>query len=257
MYPQSGGHRLHPACKHGFAGRLCAPPPQNTSGTRSPVAWKRTAIPRACREALEARPLQVAPSPDVPTPGTAGCQRRGIPSPVSPQFRGELPALEPCLQARGLGQSSQLRGLAALLLPGNRGRGGASPQLMGCPNPCVYTHGGTHPGTPQHPPPPRTAGRLATGCSGSKPGFIVLLRGVIQTLQGELFAASPWTGVYFALIYFPPFVDRCSWLGCSPQALFLSIGARKGKCHPVLCMKGIINSAQLHLNLPVLTSLQS
>lgn len=193
-------------------------------------------------------------SPGTPHPGDCRGPEVGDPSPGSPQLRGELPASEPCLQARGLGQSSQLRGLAALLLPGNRGRGGASRQLMGCPSQRVYTRGGTHPGTPQ---PPRTMGLFATGCGSSNPEFIVLLRGARRVLQGELFAASPWTGVYFALIYFPPFVDRCFWLGCSPQALFLSTGAGKGKCHPVLCTKGIINSAQLHLNLPVLTSLQS
>lgn len=100
-------------------------------------------------------------SPGTPHPGDCRVLEVGDPNPGSPQLRGELPALEPCLQARGLGQSSQLRGLAALLLPGNRGRGGASRQLMGCPSQRVYTRGGTHPGTPRPaPPPPGPWGRL-------------------------------------------------------------------------------------------------
>lgn len=256
-----GGHCLHPTCEHSFAGRLRAP--QNTSGTCSPVAWTRRGIPRACRENAQGQASPGSPQPRHPHPGDFGVPELGvvvgIPSAVSPSFWVSCWPWSRVLQARGLRQSSQLRGLAALLLPGNRGRGGASQQLMGCPGPGVYTHGGTHPSTqqPPLPPPPKTAGRLADGCGGSETGFIVLRWGATRTLQGELFAASPWMGVYFVLIYFPPFVDRCSWLSCSPRALFLSIRTGKGKCHPVLCMKGIINSAQLHLNLPVPTSLQS
>lgn len=158
-----------------------------------------------------------------------------------PAVLGRVLALEPCLQGKGL-ELSQLRGLAALLLPGNRARGGARLQLMGCPSQGVYTHGGD---PPRHPRPPR------------KPqGSVPFQPGVYCSVAAPL-AASPWPGVYLVLIYFPPFVDKCCWLGCSPRALFLSIRAGKGKCHPVLCLKGIINSGQLCLNLPVLPSLQS
>lgn len=176
-----------------------------------------------------------------------------------PQLLGELPALEPCFAGRRPRAELATPRIGCSVTTRKPGPGRSEPAADGVPQPwCLHPWGNApqHPTAPP-PPPPKTAGRLATGNGGSETGFIVLRRGATRTLQGELFAASPWTGVYFVLIYFPPFVDRCSWLGCSPRALFLSIRAGKGKCHPVLCMKGIINSAQLHLNLPVPTSLQS
>lgn len=156
-----------------------------------------------------------------------------------PPVLGRVPAPGLCLQGKGL-ELSQLRGLAALLLPGNRARGGARPQLIqGCPCPAVYTHGGPTPAPPSRPNP--------GAVSRSSPGVHC----------SAALAASPRPGVYLVLIYFPPFVEKRCWLPCSPRALFLSVRAGKGKCHPVLCLKGIINSGQLCLSLPVLPGLQS
>lgn len=90
---------------------------------------------------LQARPLWVAPP--------WGWQTRGSPLWFPPAL-GRVPAPELCLQGKGL-ELSQLRGLAALLLPGNRARGGARLQLIqGCPCRAVYTHGGPTP-APRYP----------------------------------------------------------------------------------------------------------
>ena len=245
MYPRSGGH----CC---FAGRLRAPP-KKYLGIHSPAAWERGDVPWACWEALKlkARPLQVAPSQTHPPWGTwgAGVGGWGIPSPVPPAsgraaglgavFAGKRPRAE--LATPRIGCSVTTR------KPGPRR---SEPAAGGVPQPACLHPWGDAPRHPATPPGPR-------GRCGSTLGFIVLRRGATRALQGELFAASPWTRVDFCADLFSSFVDRCFWLGCSPQALFLSVGAGKGKCHPVLCMQGIINSAQLHLNLPVLTSLQS
>lgn len=212
----------------GFAGRLRAP--QNTS--RPP--HQQPGIARLShRESpeLQARPL--------PVPSTLATAELGASLCGSPQILGRAPTSERCLQGEGL-ELSQLRGLAALLLPGNHSRGGARQQLMGCPKQGVYTHGVnlTPPSIPLQTPRPFPVPTLY--CFMASP-----------------LAASPRPGVYLVLIYFPPFVDKRCWLGCSPRALFLSGSAGKGKCHPVLCLKGIINSGQLCLNLPVLPGLQS
>lgn len=217
------------------------------------MAWKRGDVPWARREALKlrARPSQVAP-----TLGTAGCWSQGGSHPRFPPALGRAAGLGAVFAGKRPRAELATPRIGCSVTTRKPGPGRSEPADDGVPQPvCLHPWGGRTPAP--HNPPRQTAGPFATGRGGSKPGFIVLRRGATRTLRGELFAASPWTGVYFALIYFPPFVDRCFWLGWSPQALFLSIGAGKGKCHPVLCMKGIINSAQLHLNLPVLTSLQS
>lgn len=163
------------------------------------MAWKRGDVPWACREALKAQSLG-SPQPRRPHPGNCGVLKRcgGGARPQFPTFRGELPALKLCLQARGLGQSSQLRGLAALLLPGNRGRGGASRQLMGCPSQRVYTHGGDAPRYPAVPTRDRGAvcyglrqfrARVYCSASGSKAGAPG--RAVCSLpLDGSLFCAD-------------------------------------------------------------------
>lgn len=120
--PTDGGHCLHPTCEQGFVGSFIPPPPKTPP---DPLAWKSRDILRTCWEALKLK-AQVERE-------AAGCQSGG-----SPPWSPPVSALKLCLQAGGLGQSSQLFGLAALLLPGNRGRGGASRQLMGCPSQCVY-----------------------------------------------------------------------------------------------------------------------
>lgn len=131
-------------------------------------------------------------------PGRVSSRTGGSPL-CFPPLLGPVPAAELRSQREGLGLS-QLRGLAALLLPGNRARGGAKPRRSrGCPCPAVYTHGGPTPA----PPCPEPA-----GVSRSSPGVHCSAR----------LAASPWPGVYLVLIYFPPFVDKRCWLPCSPPS---------------------------------------
>lgn len=126
--------------------------------------------------------------------------RMGAPLCASPQFWGQC---QPGSRvSRGKAWSS-LNSADWLLCyypetgPGaERGR-----SSWGAPARGVYTHGGTHPSTPI--PPNHSA------ASRSIPGLYCSV------------AASPWPGVYLVLIYFPPFVEKRCWLGCSPRALFL------------------------------------
>lgn len=166
---------------------------------------------------LQSRPLQVAPP--------WGQQNRVSPV-CSPRFWGPGAALA----GRRPG-ALQLRGLAALLLPGNRARGGARLQLQGCPLP-----GRSHPrGDPPRHPQPR-------GCFPFQP-------------RGSLFAVLPLGRSLFSADLFSSFCGGTLLAGSSsPSSIFK---LEKGKCQPVLCLKGIINSGQLCLNLPVLPALQS
>nr|XP_054487083.1 uncharacterized protein LOC129119220 [Agelaius phoeniceus]XP_054487084.1 uncharacterized protein LOC129119220 [Agelaius phoeniceus]XP_054487085.1 uncharacterized protein LOC129119220 [Agelaius phoeniceus]XP_054487086.1 uncharacterized protein LOC129119220 [Agelaius phoeniceus]XP_054487088.1 uncharacterized protein LOC129119220 [Agelaius phoeniceus]XP_054487089.1 uncharacterized protein LOC129119220 [Agelaius phoeniceus]XP_054487090.1 uncharacterized protein LOC129119220 [Agelaius phoeniceu len=206
-----------------FVGRLCAP--QNTSA----AAWK-------CRfshwEALglQARPLWAAP--------TLGMAEQGLPFVVPPGFGASASpgALFAGKRPRALA-TPRIGCSVTTRKPGpGRSEAAADPgvPLPGCLHPW-----GTQPGTPV-PPEPGAVSRSSPGvhCCAAP-------------------AASPWPRVYLVLIYFPPFVEKRCWLPRSPQALFLSVRAGKGKCHPVLCLKGIINSGQLCLSLPALPALQS
>lgn len=213
----------------GFAGSLCAPQNTSRAARQQPgnAALSHQEAPKP-----QARPLQVAP-----TPGTA---EWGLPFVVPRSFGASA----------GLGAVFAGKRPRALATPRigcsvttrKPGPGRSEAAADGVPQPgCLHPWGGPTPAPPSPPKP-----------QGSFP----FQPGVYCSVAAPL-AASPWPGVYLVLIYFPPFVDKCCWLGCSPRALFLSVRAGKGKCHPVLCLKGIINSGQLCLNLPVLPSLQS
>lgn len=154
--------------------------------------------------------------------GASGCSGDPISGP--PEIWGELPPSEPCFSGKRPRAELAAPRIGCSVTTRKPGPGRSEAAADGVSQPaCLHPLWG-------HTPTPLTLPQ--TNFSPSKLGFIVLQRGARRPLQNEPFAASPWTGVYFALIYFPPFVGRCSWLGRSPRGLFLKHRSWKREVSP-------------------------
>lgn len=130
------------------------------------------------------------------------------------------------------------------------GPGRSEPAADGVPQPVCSYMGGMHPDTPS------AHSALCLWPLQFQPGVHCSAPWSNTDRTGGALRSLPLVGSLFSAAVFSSFggLRAAGWV-VVPRALFLSIRAGKGKCHPVLCMKGIINSTQLHLNLPILTSL--